>query len=102
LLGIVAHQIAHENIRGDFVKAQKGSDSARLHNLEMICDVIAVKVLATFGDGTAGLISGPGETAAYSRHTLACSRMHLRTHQRARGAVSFKELLPSCRFTTAP
>lgn len=54
LVGSTAHEIAHEYVAVEMLKAVKGKDAARVRQLELFCDAVAVASLVALGVETAG------------------------------------------------
>jgi hypothetical protein len=49
LQAVVAHEIAHEHVWQEYAVAQMHNDTARLRELELTCDAIAVLTLMRLG-----------------------------------------------------
>jgi hypothetical protein len=49
LRAVVAHEIAHEYVTSEYIKAKVSQDTGRLRTLELICDAIAVVLLERSG-----------------------------------------------------
>src|SRR5262249_15266491 len=49
LVGIVAHELAHEYVALEFLEATQSKNQSRMRELELFCDAVAVIVLLEFG-----------------------------------------------------
>jgi Zn-dependent protease with chaperone function len=49
LVGVVAHELAHEYVAMDFLKALQSGNLPRIRELELFCDAVAVVVLLDLG-----------------------------------------------------
>ena len=58
LQALVAHEVGHEYVWADYERASTGSDHARLRELELLCDGIAVVLMHGLGIDPARLIAG--------------------------------------------
>jgi hypothetical protein len=58
LQALVAHEVGHEYVWADYERASTASDHARLRELELLCDGIAVVILRGLGIDPARLIAG--------------------------------------------
>lgn len=57
LRAIVAHETAHEYVHAEFERATAEGRDGRLHDLELVCDIIAVMTLHAAGQESAPLVS---------------------------------------------
>ena len=58
LQALVAHEIGHEYVWDEFEEARKKGDYARLRELELVCDGVAVLTLHRIGVPASALIDG--------------------------------------------
>ena len=58
LQAMVAHEIGHEYVWDEFEEARKKGDHARLRELELVCDGVAVLTLLRIGVPASALIDG--------------------------------------------
>lgn len=64
---LAAHEIGHEYVWADYRGAAKQHDHARIRELELRCDGIAVLTLRRLGLGAAPLISAVERLTSYNR-----------------------------------
>jgi hypothetical protein len=67
LQALVAHEVGHEYVWTDYERASAASDHARLRDLELLCDGIAVATLHRLGIDPAHLIAGLEKLGRFNR-----------------------------------
>jgi hypothetical protein len=67
LQGLVAHEIGHEYFWAEYERASAASDHARLRELELLCDGIAVVTLHRLGVDPARLIDGLDKVGRFNQ-----------------------------------
>jgi len=68
LRAVVAHEIGHEYIASDYERAAGLADFARLHELELVCDAVAVVTLRAVGQDATHLLTGLEKLIRFNRH----------------------------------
>ena len=66
LIGIVAHELAHEYVALEFLEATQSKNQSRMRELELFCDAVAVIVLIDFGLDPAHYAKALSRIATYS------------------------------------
>ena len=57
LQAVVAHETAHEYVHAEYERAMAAGGNGRLHDLELVCDIIAVTILHAMGQEARPLAS---------------------------------------------
>jgi hypothetical protein len=70
LAALVAHEIGHEYVWQQFADAKARRDTRRLRELELICDVIALRTLIGLGRQPTRLQTAIEKTSWYNRERL--------------------------------
>jgi hypothetical protein len=70
LAALVAHEIGHEYISQQYADAKSQKDRRRLRELELVCDVIAMRTLAYVAIPSERLRTGVEKTSSYNRERL--------------------------------
>jgi hypothetical protein len=74
LQGAVAHEAGHEYFWGEFQQARRLKDVARLQELELYCDAIAILTLVRLGSDPAQYMSGIEKIIRWNREKLGAAR----------------------------
>jgi predicted Zn-dependent protease len=56
LRALLAHEIGHAYVWSDYQRASRARDAARLQDLELVCDVIAIVTLSRLGHDASPLL----------------------------------------------
>lgn len=67
LRAVLAHEIGHEYVWSEYERASRAHDVARLQDLELVCDLIAIVTLRTLGHDASPLLSGIERLIGFNR-----------------------------------
>jgi predicted Zn-dependent protease len=76
LEALVAHEIGHEYVWAEHERAMASADDARLQELELICDIVAVATLRAMGRDPAVLISALDTLGRFNREHISVRNGH--------------------------
>lgn len=80
LQGLVAHEVGHEYVWADYERASSASDHARLRELELLCDGIAVVTLHGLGIDPARLIAGLEKVGQFNQRQFGGAIKNVRDY----------------------
>ena len=58
LQALVAHELGHEFVRAEWSEARRAGDRQRLHEVELVCDIIAMVIVESLGQDPRALLHG--------------------------------------------
>jgi Zn-dependent protease with chaperone function len=70
LQALAAHEIGHEYVWQSFASAKARGDRKRLHELELVCDIVAAETLLRLGIPAKSLLSALQKASDYNRRYL--------------------------------
>lgn len=73
LRALLAHEIGHEYVWSEYQRASRAHDAARLQDLELVCDVIAVVTLRPLGHDASPLLSGIERLIGFNRERFGAA-----------------------------